>query len=69
MIVFQDQNEFPIKNMKEIDKTVSTLLIPEHLVEKFLQNRLVGPAADDRRHVGRTDEPVERHGAPLAHFR
>ena len=42
MIVFQDQNEFPIKNMKEIDKTVSTLLIPEHLVEKFLQNRLEG---------------------------
>ncbi len=42
MIVFQDQNEFPIKNMKEIDKTVSTLLIPEHLVEKFLQKRLEG---------------------------
>jgi len=42
MIVFQDQNEFPIKNMKEIEKSVSTLLIPENLIEKFLQKRLEG---------------------------
>ncbi len=32
MITFQNKKSFPINDLKEIDKTISTLLIPAHLV-------------------------------------
>ncbi|MPM94816.1 hypothetical protein SDC9_141964 [bioreactor metagenome] len=41
----------------------------DHRLSVLLGEEFIGPAADDRRHVRRADEAVERHGTPLTHFR
>ncbi len=37
MIAFQNRKVFPINRLKELDKTISTVLVPAHLVEDLKQ--------------------------------
>ena len=37
MIAFQNRKVFPVNRLKELDKTISTVLVPAHLVEDLKQ--------------------------------